>query len=162
MSVPFFARKETRLRLKLRLCSRYLTPLRLQYCQLLFTDVITKTTMVEFDLQKRYDSLLALLDELLKDESPLSQDEDLLLAIDDNLLQLKLWGNAIRAQDGTLQKITSDEHFAFSVQEMLQEILDHLHNVEGMSRDDEMAIIKKRLGYVTFISKFCRILMVRF
>lgn len=101
--------------------------------------------MAEFGLQTRYDLLLALLDELLKDESPLSQDEDLLLAIDDNLLQLKLWGNAIRAQDGTLQKITSDEHFAFSIQEILQEILDHLRNVEGISRDDKMATIEKSL-----------------
>lgn len=113
--------------------------------------------MAEFDLQKQYDYLLAVLDELLKDESPLSRDEDLLLAIDDNLLQLKLWGNAIRAEDGTLQKITSDKHFAFSVQQMLQDILDHLPNFEGVSRKDERAIIEQSLGYVTqtLRSNFC-------
>lgn len=113
--------------------------------------------MAEYDLQKQYNSLLALLDELLEDESPLSRDEDLLLTIDDNLLQLKLWGNAIRAEDGTLQKIISDKHFAFSVQQMLQEILDHLRNVEGVSRNPEIARAKESLGYVTqtLRSNFC-------
>ena len=105
--------------------------------------------MADFDLQKQYDYLLARLDELLKDESPLSPNEDLLVAIDDNLLQLKLWGNAIRAEDGTLQKITSDENFAFSVHQMLQEILDYLPNFEGVSRNNEISTIEQNLEYAT-------------
>lgn len=87
--------------------------------------------MAEFDLQKQYNYLLARLDELLKDESPLSRNEDLLVAIDDNLLQLKLWGNAIRAEDGTLQKIASDEDFTISVGQMLQEIRDTIEQNLG-------------------------------
>lgn len=113
--------------------------------------------MTEFDLQKQYDSLLALLDGFLKDDSPLSRNEDLLLTIDDILLQLKLWGNAIKAEDGTLQKITSDKHFAFLVQQMLQEILDHLPKVEAVSRNNEIATIERSLRYVTqtLRSNFC-------
>lgn len=105
--------------------------------------------MADFDLQQQYDSLLTLFDELLKDESPLSQNEDSLLVIDDNLLQLKLWGNAIRAKDGTLQKTSLDKYFALSVQQMLQEIQDHLHYVERVSSSGELATRETELGYVT-------------
>lgn len=111
--------------------------------------------MAEFDLQKQYDLLLALLDDLLKDESSLSQNEDWLLAIDENILQVKLWGNAIRAEDGTLQKASLDKYFASSIQQMLQEILDHLHYVEKISRKDEIVKIKPGLKYVMLRSKLC-------
>ena len=111
--------------------------------------------MAEFDLQQQYDSLLTLFDELFKDESPLSRNEDSLLVIDDNLLQLKLWGNAIRAKDGTLQKTSLDKYFALSVQQMLQEIQDHFHYVERVSSSGELATRETELGYVTPRSILC-------
>lgn len=134
------------------------SPLGPHYRQLfrLLADVITKITIAEFDLQKHYDSLLTLFDELLKDESPLSRNEDSLLVIDDNLLQLKLWGNAIRAKDGTLQKTSLDKYFALSVQQMLQEIQDHLlHYVERVSSSGDLATRETGLGYVTPRSILC-------
>lgn len=105
--------------------------------------------MAGLDLQKQYDSLLALLDELLKDESPLSQNNDWMIAIDDNLLQLKLWGKAIRANDGTLQKISFDKYFTLSVHRMLAEIREL---VEIVSRKDELPTVMPGLRYVTLRS----------
>ncbi|KAL9119892.1 MAG: hypothetical protein Q9187_003552 [Circinaria calcarea] len=86
-----------------------------------------------FSLRKEYDQLLEITDGLLSDDCPLSEFEDWAIPIDDCLLRMKLWGQAIGVEQDSLEQILRDENLAFTIHEMMQDSMLQLREIELVS-----------------------------
>lgn len=87
--------------------------------------------------RKRFDEILVLADDLLKDECPINQVEEWLYRIDDTLLQLKLWGETVGVEQGLLEDIVLDKDLSLVIGEVLCSIILPLHKIEVWCEDPE-------------------------
>jgi hypothetical protein len=107
-------------------------------------------------LQDTYEKLLSVADDVLKDDNPLAESEQWACAIDDNLLQLKLWGEAIHIEDGSLKRVGSEDRaLALLLHKILNDAMIHLENVDSLVKGAESLTSTLRQRYVENCLRYC-------
>jgi hypothetical protein len=81
-------------------------------------------------LRDTYYELLKLADALLKYNSPLADFELQACLIDDNVLRLKIWGDAIKVDNGSLERAGFDDQLGLVLRDTLNDTMERLETVE--------------------------------
>jgi hypothetical protein len=75
-------------------------------------------------LKDRYSKLIELLDSMLRDDSPISDNEQWACFLDDSILRLKIWGETIEIDNGSLERAGVDRQLGTLLREAFDDVLE--------------------------------------